>query len=80
MAQDRIGIQQVRSDEHGERFQIVFIDGEKRAEQHGYVMQTRGPMTEAEVRTFFEQGGQSPGDVEAMFRVAREAFLKGSAG
>jgi hypothetical protein len=67
----RIGLQQPGKDDDGERFQIVFIDGQKRAQRHGYFMSTRGPMTEADVRTFLEQGNTQSGDIEAMFRLAR---------
>jgi len=77
MAEDKIALQQLPNDEHGERFQIIFIDGEQLAVKPGYFRETRGPMTEAEVRAFFERGHQPSSDVEAMFRLAREAFAKG---
>ena len=71
-----IGLQKIRDDEQdGERFWIVFIDGVKAAEEHGYVRSTLRPMTETEVRDFLAKGRPPCADIEAMFRLAREEFL-----
>ena len=53
---------------------IVFIDYEKLAERRGYLRTTTSAMTEAEVREFFEKGGQPASDVKAMFRIARDTY------
>lgn len=70
---DKIGLEKLSEGETGEQFWIIFIDGEK-VGRNGYVRSTSSPMTETEVREFFEMGGQSSSDVEAMFRMAREAY------
>jgi hypothetical protein len=78
MPEDKIGLIQLpNAADGGERFMIVYIDGQKLAEKHGYFRTTTGAMTEAEVRAFFEKGRQPANDVEAMFRLAREASIAG---
>jgi hypothetical protein len=77
MAEDKIWLQQPQdAEDGGERFMIVFVDGQKLAEKHGYSGNTTRARTEAEVRAFFEQGHQPPSDVEAMLRLARQAFTE----
>jgi hypothetical protein len=78
MAKDKIGLMQLPNAEDGsERFMIVLIDGQKLEERHGYFRSTTGAMTEAEVRTLFEKGKQPSHEVDAMFRLAREASTAG---
>lgn len=78
MAQgDLIGVEKLPNDDDGnEQFWIVFIDGEKKATQSGYIRETKGPMSETQVREFFATGGQPVADVEEMFRSAREAWWR----
>ena len=74
MYQDKIGLEKLSDGDEGERFWIIFIDGQKLAENRGYFRSTSDVMSEAQVREFFEKGGQPAGDVEAMFSLARAAY------
>jgi hypothetical protein len=74
MMQDKIGLEKLSEDERAEQFWIVYVSAEKLAKQNGYFRETSSPMTETEVRECFEKGGQPASDVEAMFRLAREAY------
>jgi hypothetical protein len=78
MSEDKIGLTQLPNDESGERFMIIFKDGQKLVERHGYVMNTSGPMTEEDVRAFLRRGNMPAADIDAMFRAARDAFSKES--
>jgi hypothetical protein len=72
--QDKIRLEKVKDDEHGERFWIVYTSAEKKAIKPGYQEGARGPMTEPQIRDFFEKAGQPEGDVEAMFQIARQTY------
>lgn len=72
--QDKIGLGKVSDGGQGELFWIVYISAEKLAQHNGYFRSTSKAMTETKVRDFFEKGGQPSSDVEAMFRLAREAY------
>ena len=72
MAEPNIGLTQLANDEHGERFQVNYIEEQKRATP-GYTMTTSAPITEARARAFLEQLGAPLIEISAMFRGARDA-------
>jgi hypothetical protein len=72
--QDKIGLEKLSEDEQAEQFWIVYVGAEKLVRQNGFFRETSSPVTETEVREFFENGGQPASDVEAMFRLAREVY------
>lgn len=74
MMQDKIGLEKLSEGDQGEQFWIVYISAEKLARQNGYFRSTSKPMREAEVREFFEKGGQPAHEVEAMFQLARDGY------
>ncbi len=74
MIHGTIGLEKLSESDLGEQFWIVFVNAEKLAAQRGYFRETSSPITEAEVREFFEKGGQPADEVEEMFRSAREAY------
>ena len=69
MADNRIGITQLPSDDDGEWFQVTFIDGGKDVTDEGHITSMATPMREADVRDFF--GTQPREEVDLMLARAR---------